>query len=366
MLFSRNARWLLPACLLATSLALPAAAQEACKSYTIKDGDTLGSISFAAYGRLEFQLIFNANAAVIKNPSKLQPGTEIAIPCEDGRRTDTSELAAISADESKTGSDTLDDSGAYRPTIKILTGGDWTPFTDENLSGGGFLIRLTSTAMKRAGNNRNFNISWIDDWGSHTDVLLPSGAFDFDIAWYVPDCAASGLSAESIEFCETYDFSDSLYDAVFGFYAKEGTKWAAATSFDDYKGAHICRPEGYSNHDLDAVGLIEPVVKIAPPPPFAIDCLQGVLDGTYDVVSFETQAVEPLLKELGEDGKLLIENSYISSVQAIAAMSMKSNPRGREGLTMLNNGMREMRESGEWYDIVSSSLAEALKMSESQ
>ncbi|MBL9047781.1 MAG: ABC transporter substrate-binding protein, partial [Tabrizicola sp.] len=42
----------------------------------------------------------------------------------------------------------------------------------------------------------------------------------------------------------------------------------------------------------------------------------------------------------------------------------KSNPRGRVYLAMINRGLTEMRETGEWYDIVSSSLAEYNNLSQ--
>ena len=40
-------------------------------------------------------------------------------------------------------------------------------------------------------------------------------------------------------------------------------------------------------------------------------------------------------------------------------MGSKSNPRSLEFIEELNAGLDEMRESGEWYDIVASSLKEA-------
>ena len=39
-------------------------------------------------------------------------------------------------------------------------------------------------------------------------------------------------------------------------------------------------------------------------------------------------------------------------------VTAKSNPRGRDYIAALNRGIEEMRESGEWYDIVATGLAE--------
>ena len=176
--------------------------------------------------------------------------------------------------------------------------------------------------------------------------MLPTGAFDVSIAWYQPDCSQLDTVSEMTQdLCLNYEFSESLYDAVFGFFSKKGGKFEGAKSFADLKGAHICRPEGYSFHDLDAEGLLDPVVTISVPPTLS-DCFKGVADGTYDIATVESQAAVPVIQELGI-GADVVENTRITSIQSIAAMSWKSNPRGREYLTYLNRGLLEMRDSGE-------------------
>lgn len=336
-----------------------AAAQEECSTYTTKEGDTLGSISLSAYGVLDYQTLFNVNTAVIgANPNTLKPGTMLTIPCRDGRKTKDAVLTELKADESLTGTEDVQVVGEYKPTIKFVTGGDWYPFADEGLTGGGFLIRLTSTAMRRAAPDRQFRIDWIDDWDSHLTVMLPTKAFDVSVAWYAPDCSdLSNVSDLTKSFCEEYDFSAPLYDAVFGFFAAKDNPYADAKSFKDLAGARICRPEGYSLHDLDAEGLIEPLVTISIPAMIP-DCFKGLIDGTYDIATVESQATVSVIKDLGIEDQV-VENTYITSIQAISAMSHKSNPHGKEYLEYLNKGLLEMRESGEWYDIISSSLKEA-------
>ena len=66
-------------------LAPAAFAQEACETYTVQEGDTLGSISLAAYGELNYQLLYNENFEVLRvNPSTPAPGTILRIPCAVG------------------------------------------------------------------------------------------------------------------------------------------------------------------------------------------------------------------------------------------------------------------------------------------
>ena len=82
------------AALSALIIALPglAYAQEACTTYTVKDGDTLGTIAQAAYGSYDYQMIFNANReALAANPNALPAGLQLILPCEDGRLTPDAE-----------------------------------------------------------------------------------------------------------------------------------------------------------------------------------------------------------------------------------------------------------------------------------
>lgn len=334
----------------------PALAQEACTTHVVTEGDTLGSISLAAYGKLDYQLLFNANADLLRDGvSELKPGTELVIPCPDGRLTETAVIAPL---EAATSEPAATGSGGYKPTVRFVTGGDWYPFADEGLTGGGFMLRLVSTAMVRADNDHPFTIGWVDDWSSHQTTLLPSLAFDISVAWYQPDCASlDTVSDLTRDLCLNYIFSDPLYDAVFGFFAAKGNAFEGATSFAELAGARICRPEGYSFHDLEAEGLLEPVVTLSIPA-LSTDCFQGLVDGIYDIATVESQLGAVAIQELGLADKV-VENPRITSIQAIAAMGFKANPRGLEFMTYLNRGLAEMRESGEWNDIIASSLTEA-------
>ena len=60
-------------------LPVPAPAPEG--TYTVKAGDCLWSISQKAYGTgVKWGVIYNANAAIIKNPSDIQIGQVLVIP----------------------------------------------------------------------------------------------------------------------------------------------------------------------------------------------------------------------------------------------------------------------------------------------
>lgn len=340
-----------------------AAAQEACSSYVVQEGDTLGTISMAAYGTLDYQTIFNANADLLRDdPTALPPGTEIRIPCADGRLTATEVIQPIAEAVAAEAAAAEPASGGYRQKIKVLTGGDWFPFTDETLTGGGAMVRVATTALTRGSDAHGFTLGWIDDWESHLHVLLPNGSFDLSVAWYIPDCSALDQASELTSYtCLNFLFSDPLYDSVFGFFAQKDSPFANAKSFEDLKGARICRPESYSLHDLEAVGLVEPVITLSVPE-WAEDCFDGLIDGTYDVATIESQLSNITIQGMGYVDQI-IENPRLSSIQSAAVMVWKDNPRAREYLDIINRGLAEMRQSGEWNAIVSSSLKEAFDKS---
>ena len=126
--------------LAAAMIALPviASAQQACTTYTVKDGDTLGSIAQAAYGTFDYQMIFNANRdALAANPNNLPAGMQLILPCEDGRLSADQELSSVIAAETRKQEASARKSNVYEPPLKFVTSNNWAPFTDESLTGGG-------------------------------------------------------------------------------------------------------------------------------------------------------------------------------------------------------------------------------------
>jgi ABC-type amino acid transport substrate-binding protein/phage tail protein X len=346
------------------SLPMIAAAQEACTTYTVKDGDTLGSIAQAAYGSFDYQNIFNANRdALAANPSSLAAGTQLILPCEDGRLTPDQELSAVIEAETQKQETTKAKSNVYEPPLKFVTSNNWKPFTDETLTGGGIFVRMAATAMQRGGNDRGYEVSYVDDWMSHIDVLLPSGAFDVSIAWESPDCSKLDMLGEfSARMCTEFDFSLPIYETAYSFNTLADSKYAGARAFADYAGAKLCRPEAWPMGDLEVQGLAPPVIEIVQPKN-PIDCAEMLLKGEVDVYSIEAETSTTNFTELGGTDKVAV-NPALTTFITYHFLTSKSNPRGRVYIAMLNRGITEMRESGEWYDIVATGLAEFNNMSQ--
>lgn len=335
-----------------------ASAQEACTTYTVQEGDTLGSIAQAAYGTFDYQLIFNANREILATGANvLGAGTQLVLPCEDGRLTADSEVGTIIQQEADKAAAAPKQEGAYRPAVRVLTANGWAAFTDESLPGGGMFVRLVTTALERAGNNLEFKVSYVDDVVSHIDTLLPSGAFDVGIAWDIEDCTNADLLPDlARKLCLEFNFSDPIYEIVYGYATLADSKYAEARSYQDFDGARMCRPIGWASSDLIRNGLVEPLVTWVRPEAFN-ECYEKLLSGEVDVYAMDVEFIAGNLKTDPDGGRNVVVNSYLAEFMPQGFVVLKSNPRGKAYLDAINAGLREMRESGEWYDIVASSLA---------
>lgn len=336
-----------------------AKAQEACTTYIVQDGDTLAGISNIAYGTFDYQQIFNANRDLIAaSPNRLEPGAELVLPCLDGRLRPDQELNSITERETERFEQARVPSSEYLPPIKIVAGDGWFPFTDTRVTGGGVLTRLGLTAFTRGGNDRETKLDWVDDWGSHLEVLLPTRAFDLSIGWDGIDCAKMDmLSPDMVRRCTELVLSDPVYEVVYGLYSLPDNSFADKRSFAELSGARICRPDGWATADLEVEGLSPPAVTYVQPTD-ADGCVEALLGGEADVMSIEVESAVDSIERAGATDRL-VQNGSLIHIASLHFATHQSNQRGREYIDMLNRGLAEMRESGEWYDIVASTLSDA-------
>ena len=340
-----------------------AQAQEACAPYTVRDGDSLGSIAQAAYGTFDYQIIFNANREVLAgNPNNLKAGLELKLPCKDGRLSADAELSSIIEAEEAKQAATAKKSNVYEPPLKFVSGNEWKPFTDETLNGGGMLVRIATTALQRGGNNRESTVSWVDDWGSHIDTLLPSGAYDISVAWAETDCSnVSALPPDGQKRCTDFEYSLPVYEVAESFMTLPDNKYAAAETYEDFKDSRFCRPADWPFDKLELRGIKEPFVKFVRPKT-PNECAEMLLAGEVDIYSIELETATDNFTKLGAMDKI-VANPNLSEIVSFRLVTSKFNPRGRIYIAMLNKGLTEMRKTGEWYDIVATSLSDYNKLS---
>lgn len=341
----------------ATLGATPVAAQEQCAEYTIVRGDTLSQIANRADVAGGFQTLFNANTNVLSNPNRVEIGQVLQIPCADGSLpgAKSSRVAAVVPAVAEPAPTT---STPNRP-LRIVTASGYAPFTDEDLEDGGALTKMVDLAMASGNPDQDFSIMFINDWGSHLDTLLPSGAADMVFPWFRPDCSkVEFLSEGAAERCTKFNHSDPLYDALIGFYALNDGPYADADSYDDIMGARICRPAAWFTFDLEAEQLMPPNVELIRTE--AQDgCWELMMNGEVDVITLDALPAEEDYRELGHDGKIAHLDS-LATKQTMHIFVSKDNAFANEALPILNAGLEDLRLSGEWFQIVQKGILETI------
>lgn len=364
-----------------------ALAQEACSTYTVAAGDNLRYIARAAYGDADlYRVIYEANVALIGEKADLiEIGSTLTIPCDPKNPTATAATetaepapAATEAAAAEPASETPAEApvaeeevvtpvaatpepeaaptAAAKP-VAFVTGNGYAPFADETLPGGGMMTQLTEMAVFRADPSIPYTLTFINDWQAHIDALLPSGAYDLSFPWIRPDCEApETLSPGDQVRCSDFVFSGPFYEIVDGFFALRDSGLAAATKYAEYEGKRICRPEGYTTGVLDAVGLTSATVTLTRPTE-ATDCFKALAAGEVDLVSIDAEVGDAALAQLGMSASVE-QNPQLLTLLSLHVIAHKSNQRAVNMVGQLDAGLIEMYQSGEWYEIVSTALAQ--------
>jgi polar amino acid transport system substrate-binding protein len=363
-------------------------AQEACTTYTVVAGDNLRFIARSAYGDADlFRVIYNANVDVIGPKADLiEVGVRLVIPCDPANPVtaapasgegagltaavvDPAREPATAAQEipvaaaAAAPAPVVEAVAAAAPAVappapvRMVTGNGYAPFADESLPGGGMFTQLVEMAIFRADPAIPYSMTFISDWQAHIDALLPSQAYDISFPWIKPDCSgATMLSPGDQARCDDFVFSAPFYEIVDGFFARSDSDLVTATDFAAFQGKRICRPEGFTTGVLEAVGLGMPRIELMRPTE-ATDCFEALAAGKVDLVSIDAEVGDSAIARLGMTGQFT-QNPHLMSLQSLHVIAHKSNARAVEMVVQLDSGLVEMYESGEWYDIVSTGLAQ--------
>ncbi|MCU0911246.1 MAG: transporter substrate-binding domain-containing protein [Rhodobacteraceae bacterium] len=356
---------ILPAAAVAVAAALAASdarAQELCSVYTIVSGDTLSQIARRAGVPGGYQTLFSLNSDTIRNPNVIEVGGQLRIPCPDGALPGAT--AAAAAEATPTAPAEAVAPPEALPAMRFLTAGFYAPFTDEGLPEGGMFTELVKTAVRTGNPDQAFNVTFVNDWGPHLTVLLPSGAFDMGFPWYKPDCTkVENLQPANALRCTDYNHSDPFFEAAVGYYAMKGSDFARVATYPELLGARLCRPRGWFTFDLEANRLVEPNITLLVAPT-QVACWDALKAGEVDVVTFDALPAEADLIKLGLLDTV-VEIPQLTSVETLHVFAPKSNPNGEAFLETINRGLAELRSSGQWMEIVSRHLGaqEAAKVS---
>lgn len=381
-----------------------AQAQALCEIYTVKRGDTLSAIASRARVDGGWRAIVRANEAAIRNPDIIEIGLVLNIPCADGSlpgavtasaepaaepapaepapaATDTAaapaepapEPVAEAEPEPEAAPEVVAAAPAPEPepepaaepapepaaeqglTIKFVTG-TFPPWSGEDLPQQGFFTELITTALAESGSDVEYSVSFVEDWNSHLEVLLPTLAYDMTYPWAMPDCSrVENLEPANAQRCLDFDATASFFDAPSGFYALKGGAFEGADSFDDLRTARLCRPEGHFTFDLEAENLTAPDVTLLQPRTPA-ECWYALVENEVDVVTYNVLAAEEEMAAAGVADQVVatpIETAVTNHV-----FISKQNPNSAAMREALDTGLARLRQNGKWFEIVARHLSE--------
>ena len=335
-------------------------AQEDCgRTYVLQQGDTLLSIAQDYYAeRSKWSVIYYANETALGgNLVDLPEGVTLNIPCVDGETLKptniTETVAAPEPDPEPEPEVTIapietpllqDDAD-----IKLVTGSNYAPFTDQDWPNNGMMFELVNAAFEEAPSPLPFSIVWENDWSKHLFPMLDSKQVDMGFPWYRPNCEAEPQN----ERCANFHFSKSVFDILVLIYVN------AETPFDfdkdeDLFGKTICREKGYFTHDLDGPdrrwvtdGKITLVRADT-----TDDCFRMVAAGDVDAVSVNEFLGTGKLKELSLQEKVVALERPVGT-QGLHVVISKRHWRGTTNLYRFNAGLEQLKKTDRYDAIVS-------------
>lgn len=368
--------------------------------YVIQPGDSLNKIAQFSYGKWDYQLIFSRNVEVLKDPRNLPVGQMLMIPCANGIEPTfdmviaSQAAAAAEVAETEVTAAELEDGPEVEPEaqpeavkadpapqepspetvvataapatltspvdkLKLLTASGLPPFSDKSLRGGGMATELANRSLEKLGIKEASRIVFIDDRASHLQDLLIDGSFDLGYPWYRPACEEpdllEALSPDDAWLCKNFTFSEPFYEFVYGFFVPKGEYSLSRTTFLDFSDARICRPAGSSVLDLAVNGLTEDDATFVRPETLA-ECFDLLQAGEVDAVSGEAFEAENLLAERGLFD-VIEELPNLGLLQTVHAVAPVGKPGADDAIAAMNQGLIELKVSGEWFRIVGRHLA---------
>lgn len=344
-----------------------AKAQDCGGTYVVGEGETLPQITRKIYGPgIPFQILFSANSSVlVERSGVVAPGLRLTAPCLDGIPMN---MAVLESEAPAPAPAPEPAEQAPLPKlnrdidIRVVTADAWAPYTDAKDPNGGMLTEVINLALTRSAANPSFRIDFVNDWGAHLSPLIEDHLYDFSLAWVRPPCEAGGeMDQESRFRCEKIAWSEPVFEIVSQIYVY-GAEEAAATTHASLSGKTICIPAGYTLTGLAVNGLMEPQVRLSRPRAPA-DCIQEVATGASDATFLTVSVAEAAIAEAGLIGQVQ-EAPQIHDIQTLHAITSVDHPRRDELLATINDGIRTIRENGEWFEIVQRHLVRHAAMTQ--
>jgi len=333
-----------------------AAQAETCGGvYTVKPGDSLSRIADRLYQNSKMWSTIHQNnlEKIGSNPSLIKVGQRLRLTCINGLPTGLPGGTDVAVATTASAPVMVAPGTAATATkINLLTADDYKPFTDRSLPGGGLVTEVVQKAMEAANPPEGFAIHWVNDWSAHLEPLLSNALLDMGFPWLQPDCAADPSQYR----CENFYFSDPMFEMLIMLFTNKDNP-IAFNSDDDIIGKTLCRPKGYYTHDLDKNGrnwIREGKITLETPTTVA-DCFDLLMAGKVDAVALNEFTGRAAIKEAGIEDRVEVAAKPLS-IEGLYVVVHKTHPRAQELLELINQGLRAIKDNGEYQRIIDTQM----------
>jgi ABC-type amino acid transport substrate-binding protein len=300
--------------------------------YTVQPGDTLATIAAKFYKNPAlWQEIYRANQPLIRNMGVIQVGWTLLIP-----------PPPTTASPSATPPPTPSGSSALLPQandkkLTLVTGNEDPPFTDETLPQQGMLTEIVRTAFTAAGYDVDIKF-W--EWQEGVRATR-EGVF-------------AGAFAHSKEYERRGDFlaSAPLYRVLIRAYVHKANAMPFGT-LADLQGRTVCRPEGLSVPDLEALG--EQKLMTLHTPKSLETCFNLLVRRKVDVVVVSELGGHSMLQSLGFTDEVCVLDKALA-IDTLHLLLPGGKPHSRVLLAAFEKALEQLDHSGQLQEITARHL----------
>ncbi|MCT4556333.1 MAG: transporter substrate-binding domain-containing protein [Pelagimonas sp.] len=355
--------------------ALQASAQETCGGlYTVKSGDSLSLIADKMYKDVgQWSAIYRNNIDKIPSPDSIRVGQTYRLPCIDGLPTGLKggvaldKVAAVvpqavAAPVAKPASAAQQQQKRQRAAVerkqgvdvRLLAGDDFRPFTNRMQMSSGMITDLVNRAFVADDSTGQHKFYWVNDRSVHLDPMLSEGMVDLAFPWKKPDCEANA----DAKVCTDYVYSEPMFEMLVVLFTAR-SRPVTYNSETDLAGLRVCSPLGFdtSGRQGRGAGYLDQVGARLMKPQTAEECFQRLLDGSADAVAMNEFTGRVVLRDMNLAGEVELMLRRPLAIEGLHVVAHQSNPRADDLIAAFNNGLAEMRESGEYLRLIDTHMS---------
>lgn len=354
------------AALVSLAMAGQSRAQETCGgTYTVKPGDSLSAIADRLYRNASMWTTIHSNnlESIGQKANNIRVGQKLEINCVNGLPAGLPGGKPVAEKTAKAASasvpavrKTVVRARTTKPrdseaTVRILAGDGYKPFSDRLLRNSGMMSDIVNRAYAAAEMGGKHRFFWVNDRSAHLDPMLANGMADVAFPWIKPACDGVGA-------CADYVYSDPMFEMLVLLFTKKGAN-LTFNSGADLAGHRLCRPKGLQLDALkgsDADWLRNNRVTVMQPGT-AQECFSRLLRGETDFVALNEFTGRMVLADMGLRDEVEILAARPMSIESLHVVAHRSNPRAEELIALFNQGLSDIRDSGEYRDTVESHLS---------